>query len=675
MLKSADQIVKAGGLPGTAWNVFSGGMAGAGALGALDTALDGRDQREGDPSAMMQASDSAGWLTTTPALMNRLGAQGSYRRGATGLMSLPSSVGGAYQGLTSGNLVDTGLGALDATMAYQGGKEVYDTGKHFLKSPLGQRSVNFLNDVAKPAANMTYDAAKPVVTNAIKATPGAITGAYNNAINYGSKILEKPVLKSSLRYGGKATGFLGKKVPLLGLGIGLGLGADRLYGGDVLGAGAEVLSGAAATIPGPGTAASAAIDAGLMARDKYNSEPQHAAGTTAGSLTGKGTITGTPLPNTTAKLQPLHSTPSPVKPNYPTTNSLSFTPKINIGNPSGQPATKTPEITPVTNIAKNNITPAAAKPTQPAVAKPTQPAVAKPTQPAVAKPTQPAVAKPIASNNNPVAVAASSPEPIEKPQNFIPLEPKSEAIAPQQEQIAPQQNPNFEQIKRDSRVNRVVAGPTGKAVAVGGSTGIIDKMKAEGRIPQDFQLTPGMRVGEEALPPEIQAAKKEYMAGLTPNISAPSEPLTAARSHYNSLKKPSLTGVHPGTGQPMARNSAENRALSEWSTEKTNARQALTRLENEDKVLRARENAAIELANKAVQSAPKMIATTPAESAPILKQSVFRRNTGILENGEVWINPKDRIEIEKLGFAWEDYIMLPPGKNPEIPTEYFKDLV
>jgi len=61
--------------------------------------------------------------------------------------------------------------------------------------------------------------------------------------------------------------FIGKKIPLVGLGIGTFLALERAAKGDFLGAGLELASGAASTIPGGGTAASIGIDAALMARD------------------------------------------------------------------------------------------------------------------------------------------------------------------------------------------------------------------------------------------------------------------------------------------------------------------------------------------------------------------------------------------------------------------------
>jgi hypothetical protein len=83
------------------------------------------------------------------------------------------------------------------------------------------------------------------------------------------------------KIGGKIAGGVGKtlgksllkKIPIVGLLAGLGFGVSRLMDGDWAGALGEVASGAASIIPGVGTAASVAIDAGLAARDYSNEEP------------------------------------------------------------------------------------------------------------------------------------------------------------------------------------------------------------------------------------------------------------------------------------------------------------------------------------------------------------------------------------------------------------------
>jgi len=83
-----------------------------------------------------------------------------------------------------------------------------------------------------------------------------------------SGLTSKVTGKAATKTVGKGLGkSLLKKIPGVGLLAGLGFGAQRAFSGDFSGAGLEVLSGLAGTIPGLGTAASTAIDAGLMAKD------------------------------------------------------------------------------------------------------------------------------------------------------------------------------------------------------------------------------------------------------------------------------------------------------------------------------------------------------------------------------------------------------------------------
>ena len=72
----------------------------------------------------------------------------------------------------------------------------------------------------------------------------------------GAKVLGKGLFKSAL-----------KKIPGVGLVAGGVFAASRALKGDFVGAGLELASGAAGTIPGVGTAASIGIDAALAAKD------------------------------------------------------------------------------------------------------------------------------------------------------------------------------------------------------------------------------------------------------------------------------------------------------------------------------------------------------------------------------------------------------------------------
>jgi hypothetical protein len=63
-----------------------------------------------------------------------------------------------------------------------------------------------------------------------------------------------------------------KKIPIVGALIGIVGAVSRALKGDFAGAALELASGAASTFPGLGTAASAAIDAGLAVRDGVNAD-------------------------------------------------------------------------------------------------------------------------------------------------------------------------------------------------------------------------------------------------------------------------------------------------------------------------------------------------------------------------------------------------------------------
>ena len=74
--------------------------------------------------------------------------------------------------------------------------------------------------------------------------------------------------KSIFKIGGKGGAkSLFKKIPIVCLGLGTMFAVQRLMSGDTTGAGMELLSGIAGSIPGLGTAASLSIDAALMAKD------------------------------------------------------------------------------------------------------------------------------------------------------------------------------------------------------------------------------------------------------------------------------------------------------------------------------------------------------------------------------------------------------------------------
>lgn len=123
------------------------------------------------------------------------------------------------------------------------------------------------NNATNMAANTAMTAAElaPAPGNATKAAEkGATKGGEKGAVKAGEKVAAKGVGKVGAKAVGKS---LLKKIPGVGLVAGGVFAAQRAMAGDWTGAGLELASGAAGTIPGVGTAASVGLDAALAARD------------------------------------------------------------------------------------------------------------------------------------------------------------------------------------------------------------------------------------------------------------------------------------------------------------------------------------------------------------------------------------------------------------------------
>jgi hypothetical protein len=116
--------------------------------------------------------------------------------------------------------------------------------------------------------------AKNVLGKGLKFGKGLITKSAGKTVaqagikKAGKSVATKTGTKIAAKIGAKTLGkSVLKKIPLIGLAAGIGFGINRALKGDFTGALGEVASGAASTIPGIGTAASVAIDAGLAAKD------------------------------------------------------------------------------------------------------------------------------------------------------------------------------------------------------------------------------------------------------------------------------------------------------------------------------------------------------------------------------------------------------------------------
>ena len=214
--------------------------------------------------------------TTSGNILGALGALG----GLTAMLkSFPKSIKGLF---TSGKSLIKGIGGV--------GKKLFEFSKNTgsmianfstkVFSKLGDVSSNIISKV-KSVGSVVMDKSKDIATKGINLVKKGAT----QAVEFGKTTLGKAKTgitslfsgavkgagkagKTASKVGGKALGkSVLKKIPVIGALAGLGFGAQRLFEGDVTGAGLEVLSGGASLIPGIGTGASIGIDAALAARD------------------------------------------------------------------------------------------------------------------------------------------------------------------------------------------------------------------------------------------------------------------------------------------------------------------------------------------------------------------------------------------------------------------------
>lgn len=126
---------------------------------------------------------------------------------------------------------------------------------------------NTTNNATNMAANTAMTAAEltPTSGNTTKAAEkGATKAGEKGAVKTGQKVAAKGVGKVGAKAVGKS---LLKKIPGVSLLAGGVFAAQRAMTGDFTGAGLELASGVAGTVPGLGTAASVGLDATLAARD------------------------------------------------------------------------------------------------------------------------------------------------------------------------------------------------------------------------------------------------------------------------------------------------------------------------------------------------------------------------------------------------------------------------
>ena len=232
----------------------SGGSDGPGSGGPLiDIDLPSRRNRGGN---IPDASDGTKKSKSERARSQPRDAKGRF------VKKTPAVSPGRRPGRGRGMLgaLALGAGAL--------GAGAYFAGNDNDENSAGNDNTNLAANTAMMAADlapMPGDTAKPVAKAGEKgaAKAGAKT-AEKGAAKAGAKVASKGVAKVGAKAVGKS---LLKKIPGVGLVAGGLFAAQRAMSGDWAGAGLELASGAAGTIPGLGTAASVGLDAALAVRD------------------------------------------------------------------------------------------------------------------------------------------------------------------------------------------------------------------------------------------------------------------------------------------------------------------------------------------------------------------------------------------------------------------------
>lgn len=154
---------------------------------------------------------------------------------------------------TAGNVLTAilGIGAIGAVDMVT---QLASKGKKFASNMFGRVKGLFVKEGAEKTAK--------VGTGTVVKTSKTVT---REGLEAAGKVVTKEGTEQLAKKG--TAKLLAKKLPLVGLVLGTTFAIDRAAKGDMAGAAMEFLSGAASTVPGWGTAASVAIDAGLIAKD------------------------------------------------------------------------------------------------------------------------------------------------------------------------------------------------------------------------------------------------------------------------------------------------------------------------------------------------------------------------------------------------------------------------
>ena len=225
----------------------------------------------------------AGWLTDKGIQAFRAFQEGNMEK----LRSIAKNVAVAL-GVIGGVLLLAKAGISKIGKLFKIVSKVFKKGLKFLFKSLksaGKMLRKMGGQIAK-LGKQILKLGKNIASNALKLAKNVVGKGKNivkNVVGKGKNIAKnivgkgKNVSKSLLKTGSKnvAKGaakkgtakLIAKKIPLVGLVLGTAFAIDRARKGDLLGAGIELISGVASTVPGVGTAISTAADVANIARD------------------------------------------------------------------------------------------------------------------------------------------------------------------------------------------------------------------------------------------------------------------------------------------------------------------------------------------------------------------------------------------------------------------------
>lgn len=249
----------------------SGGSDGPGgggpALPGIDIDLPGRRNRGGN---IPNAPDGRKQSRSERARSQPRDAKGRFVR------RTPAVSPGRTPGRGRGILGALALGAGAIGMGSMIAGNDNDGGENLVENTTTNNTTNIAGNAAMTAAELA-PAPGDTTKSATKAGEKAATKAgEKGAVKAGEKVAAKGAVKAGEKVAAKGVGKVGakavgksllKKIPGVGLVAGGVFAAQRAMSGDWAGAGLELASGAAGTIPGVGTAASVGLDAALAARD------------------------------------------------------------------------------------------------------------------------------------------------------------------------------------------------------------------------------------------------------------------------------------------------------------------------------------------------------------------------------------------------------------------------